>query len=613
MLQKINRSLGLVLLLLLSSCSWYGVQKPNILIIAIDHLSSDQLRCSQDPNKPKKGFHLLCSEGVRFTHAFTPSTLSLPALSSVLTAQYPYTHGLRNNGSQYLAGNIRTVTEAAHAKGYQTSLFSGGPPLTRVSGIQQGFDLFDDHLVPNLKSLYRNASQNVQLFLNWQKETKDKPFFTVLYLPDLSFIDTETVTDLGEIRNLSFDSQLDEIDESLGTLFQQMKKMKIWDQSYIIILGLNGRPSVIDGESAFQPIDLTSSNTQVGLLIKPPYKPRDQGLSWSQDRNVSLVDVGLTLFEILEEKNPSIDNMDNPIQSLNQAVQSPQYNWPQNRLIISESGWPTWRLGEPPFYAIRGDQFLYIWDGKESVYNSLADRAESNPMNLSDPSIQYFLKIARTLVNKLPDAHQNYEKTDLQSLAQLFDFNLWTKQPSDPERKNILRNHLSFDPPLPIGRWLIDYAIQNQEYSDLEKYSKKLNDPIWSQFARAINAGPKDLAMITEPCLQLLAKKAYTGIAARNCYLPRYLNLIEWIASSPEGTPPPDHLKQNLILSFYEETLDNMIASYSLGMGMIWNTSDSITGNRSLFYSVLSLPKYQKQRNWLQKEMLALKIDTQNR
>src|SRR5690606_10347070 len=137
---------NLLLIVLISvfagSCQWQSETKPSILVIAVDSLSSDFITCFDETESLNSGFATLCSESVRFTHAFTTSTMSVAALSSVLTAQYPYETSVFNNGSNYLLNEFETIAEVAISKGYRTSLFSGGAPVFRKTGLGQGFEVF---------------------------------------------------------------------------------------------------------------------------------------------------------------------------------------------------------------------------------------------------------------------------------------------------------------------------------------------------------------------------------------------------------------------------------------------------------------------------------------
>ncbi|MEQ1664827.1 MAG: sulfatase-like hydrolase/transferase, partial [Bdellovibrionales bacterium] len=98
------KSLALLILLLnISGCSWQTPRGPSILVIAIESLGADSFYCGKPDSEFADGLGLLCADGVRFTHAYTPSTMSQAAMASVFTGMYPKDTGVRHNGSQYLS------------------------------------------------------------------------------------------------------------------------------------------------------------------------------------------------------------------------------------------------------------------------------------------------------------------------------------------------------------------------------------------------------------------------------------------------------------------------------------------------------------------------------
>src|SRR5690606_23654454 len=108
---------NIILILLLTVMSLVQISckttdRKSVLVIAVDELTFMDITCRQD-DAEKSGFQLFCNESVRFTHAFTPSTLAVPALSSVLTGLYPLQHKVRHNGGPGLAAEFETVAEMA--------------------------------------------------------------------------------------------------------------------------------------------------------------------------------------------------------------------------------------------------------------------------------------------------------------------------------------------------------------------------------------------------------------------------------------------------------------------------------------------------------------------
>ena len=116
---------------LLSSCRFNSSAKENILIVAVDQLSAEQIRCSQDfsqSQSQQSGFEVLCRESVRYTHAFTTSPMSGPAIASVITGLYPFEHKLRPNGNQSISSTLNTLGKAGHSCWY---LKTGARMLTK--------------------------------------------------------------------------------------------------------------------------------------------------------------------------------------------------------------------------------------------------------------------------------------------------------------------------------------------------------------------------------------------------------------------------------------------------------------------------------------------------
>jgi arylsulfatase A-like enzyme len=107
----------------LGGCSWRSNEKPSFLIIAVEGLNSESIDCANLDEDFEKGLGVLCAEGVRFTHAYTPSTQSQATLASILTGLYPKSHGVWHNGNTFLSENTMSVARVAVSKGYRTAFF----------------------------------------------------------------------------------------------------------------------------------------------------------------------------------------------------------------------------------------------------------------------------------------------------------------------------------------------------------------------------------------------------------------------------------------------------------------------------------------------------------
>ena len=115
----------------------------NVLIVTIDTLRADALR-SYGGIADTSTLDRLASEGIRFTFAHAHAVVTLPSHSSILTGQYPFEHGVRDNAGYRLGDSAVTIAETLRDKGWATGAFVGAFPVDRQFGLAQGFDVYDD-------------------------------------------------------------------------------------------------------------------------------------------------------------------------------------------------------------------------------------------------------------------------------------------------------------------------------------------------------------------------------------------------------------------------------------------------------------------------------------
>lgn len=472
----------LLSLVALSSCTT-KVNKPSVLLIAVDSLSSDTMTCFEE--EEYQGFSQLCSESVRFTHAYTTSTLSQAALASVLTARYPIENRVWNNGQTFLTAKIETVSERALQEGYRTAFFSGGAPIFRKSGFAQGFELFEDNITVGSKEYYRPFQNNVKLFLNWlNREVGDDPFFSVVFVPDIQFSNVTTETDSGETRAASIRGQIQEIDETLSGLIEQLKKSGRWDNTYIALFGLNGF-SPVERLAELPGTNLYSENIQVALLIKPPTKKRDKGIEWTIDENVTLVDVGHTLYELFgTQPQQSTVRLSKSV-SLNNALLQKGVDWDPERPLLIESNWPVWRELSNARYAIQKGHALVIYDQDLKVFNTLVDRFQLSSVTLQDPTIQESLLETIQKLDQLKiQRWRGLESKDLRRFKMAR--HLWPR----PDSENVIEQLKTFaldkvSTDAEMVRWSALHYYETQNWKLLAEVGRLNKYKTWEYVAEA--------------------------------------------------------------------------------------------------------------------------------
>ena len=109
-------------------------KRPNILLITSDQQHHDTIgkfnSKIQTPSLDK-----LCNEGMNFTRAYCPSPVCTPSRASIITGQYPSSHGAWTIGVK-LEETVETIGELLYKNGYSTGLIGKAhfQPLTSVPG-----------------------------------------------------------------------------------------------------------------------------------------------------------------------------------------------------------------------------------------------------------------------------------------------------------------------------------------------------------------------------------------------------------------------------------------------------------------------------------------------
>jgi len=114
----------------------------NVLLITIDTLRADALRCDGGPARTP-AIDALAAIGLRFSFAHAHAVVTLPSHASILTGLYPYQHGYRENAGHRLPAGTGTLATRLKAAGFETGAFVAAFPLDARFGLTPGFDVYD--------------------------------------------------------------------------------------------------------------------------------------------------------------------------------------------------------------------------------------------------------------------------------------------------------------------------------------------------------------------------------------------------------------------------------------------------------------------------------------
>lgn len=446
--------------------TWTSCQKktqPSVLVIALDKLSSDMVTCTDETNDEKSGLSLLCKQSIRFTHSFTPSTQPAAAMGSLLTGEYPMKHKLFRSFDR-LDPQMTSVAKTAKDNNYVTSFFSGSPFILKRTGLSDYFDLFDDSIASNPVEYDQDFRQQAQSFFQWLSYSgggRRHPFLSVIYNSELNRLSNTEIDQSG----------FEKLDDKLHQFFLDLKKEGLWDNTYIIVVGLNGS-NRFNRFNLNALTNLHSENTNVATLIKLPRQKGDEGINWKNDLRISLTDLGYTVHCLLREC-PNRDELF-PIINLidiwktqNSADMKKVIDRPV--LIESASTFPQNFVQHRFSILHRNYNFIQNIESKFEIFNTLSDKSEltdlSRHKNENTSESQIYLDYVLALENKsMAVSLESGELLQAYQLLTQLNLEYWTL----PNSKETLLEHTADE-----HNPLVYYVLQK---ASRQKISKSLAD-----------------------------------------------------------------------------------------------------------------------------------------
>jgi len=162
---------------------------PNVVLVTIDTLRADRVGAYGHAAGETPTIDRLAREGVLVLDAVVQVPQTRPSHASIFTGRYPYEHGIRDNYSKPLAPGTPTIASVLRRQGWDTAAFIGAYPVSRPSGLDQGFAVFDDPFAAGDDTTRqarteRRAKEVVDRALEWLARPRPGPFFAWVHLFD---------------------------------------------------------------------------------------------------------------------------------------------------------------------------------------------------------------------------------------------------------------------------------------------------------------------------------------------------------------------------------------------------------------------------------------------
>lgn len=291
------RALQVLVLSLLAGACGRSERPRSILLVTLDTTRADRLGCYGRAEAGTPTLDALAARGARFERAYTTAPITLPAHASLLTGSTPPHHGLRDNGARALAPEVETLAETCARAGRRTAACVSGFPLAHLFGLDQGFELYDDHLQPGHESpgaiQERRADATVRQARAWLAGLgSTESFFLWVHLFDPHDPYDAPAEFARRFPDDPYQAEIAFVDSALGTLLGELELLGRGDDTLVVVTADHGESLGEHGELTHALL-LYDATVRVPLLLAGPgLAPRVVAAP------VSLVDVAATLVEL---------------------------------------------------------------------------------------------------------------------------------------------------------------------------------------------------------------------------------------------------------------------------------------------------------------------------
>jgi arylsulfatase A-like enzyme/Tfp pilus assembly protein PilF len=190
--RKASAVVAVAVMAIAAAAAWWALRQapasgPNLILITIDTLRADHVGAYGASTGATPTLDALARRGARFDQVQTAVPLTGPSHATILTGQYPPTHGVRGNVVFTLGNTSPTLATRLKRHGYTTAAFVGAYPVAAAFGFNQGFDTFDEEFresSPLDNGAERRANDVADAALRWLNARHASPFFAWMHFYD---------------------------------------------------------------------------------------------------------------------------------------------------------------------------------------------------------------------------------------------------------------------------------------------------------------------------------------------------------------------------------------------------------------------------------------------
>jgi len=354
--------------------------KRNVVLITIDTLRADYLSCNGASIVKTPNLDALAAGGVNFPNTRTTVPLTLPAHTSILTALYPYEHGVRDNGTYRLEDNQITLAEVLKKEGYRTAAFVASFVLDHRFGLAQGFDVYEDSTWTNPTMLEsfeaeRNADAVFRSFAQWLQKENTRPVFVWIHLYDPHAPYNPPQPYAARYPTNRYAGEVAYADSVVGRITEKLRSTAMLNDSIVAIAGDHGEALGEHGEQTHSVL-IYNATLHVPMILYAPGLIQPGSRYNSRVRTIDLAPTVLDYLGIRTKIGSGI--------SLREGIETGKE---PDLAAPSESLYPKLNLGWSELFGIETGQYHFILAPESELYDLKSDPTEKTNIIRKQPDI----------------------------------------------------------------------------------------------------------------------------------------------------------------------------------------------------------------------------------
>jgi arylsulfatase A-like enzyme/Flp pilus assembly protein TadD len=345
--------------------------RPDILLVTIDTLRADRVGAYGYAAAATPALDALARDGVLVEDAVVHVPQTRPSHASLFTGRLPYEHGIRDNASPPLERRFTTLAERLARAGWATGAFVGAYPVSRDSGLDRGFAVFDDPFSSSGASRQesrseRRAAEVVDACLRWLSTPRDGPTFAWVHLFD-PHAPYEAPSPYRErFAKRPYDGEVAYADAQLARLVEFVERSGRRDSTLVVVTSDHGE-GLSEHEEDEHLFFVYDSTLRVPLLLRWPQRLPAGARVRGQFRGVDMLP---TLVELVGLP-PAESSGASRAAELRQAGRIPANE------SYAESLYAQLHYGYAPLRALRGEGWKLIDAPRAELYHLESDPGET--------------------------------------------------------------------------------------------------------------------------------------------------------------------------------------------------------------------------------------------